>query len=175
MSVQSIPKLLKPQTLAKDNQTLDGTIPLDAFARLVPSLASTEGEVKVSMRFSRLSKGHILLDLKVEGMFPLICQRCLEPYQQFIGNEVKLCPIHEDAQDEELPEGHEPVLLEQGNLNIYSMIEDEILLSLPTIPCHPFDECPAKDKVAEEGQEIKKDSNPPGQFAILANLKKHPS
>lgn len=175
MTIQSIPKLLKPQTLAKDQQVLSSTIPLSVFPRLADHTATTEGNIEVSLQFSALDKRQVLVDMKLKGDIPLICQRCLESYEQPIESEVKLCPVHEEDEGEHLPAGLEPVLLEQGNLNVYSMIEDEILLSLPTIPCHPLSECPARDKVITDEQGTKNISNTTGQFAILANLKKNPS
>jgi uncharacterized protein len=175
MSIQSIPKLLKPQTLARDNQALVGTLPLSVFPRLAEHLASPEGDIHVDMKFSSHTKNQVSVDLRVNGDIPLICQRCLEPYLQPIAGEARLSPIHEEDEGENIPEGTDPVLLEQGNLNVYSMIEDEILLSLPTIPCHPLSECPARDKVITDEQEIKNRSITTGQFAILSNLKKNPS
>lgn len=171
MTPHAIPKLIKPKVLAKDGQTLTGALPLCLFPRLADHLASEHGEVQVSLIATPLTKAYTAVDLRITGCIPLICQRCLEAYEQSIDVFAKLCPIPEEDEAEDIPDDYEPVILEQGNLNIYSMIEDELLLSLPTIPCHPLEDCPAKDKVVQDGEDVKNHSHHLGDFAIIRNLK----
>jgi uncharacterized protein len=69
-----------------------------------------------------------------------------------------------------LPETLDPVLVENGRINLKDLIEDELLLALPQVAMHPIGECvsqvpeqpPAGDESVRE--------NP---FAVLAELKRN--
>lgn len=85
----------------------------------------------------------------------LICQCCLESFEHPIHSQSRYRPVYTVEAARELNETDEPVLYENGNINVINMLEDEAMLALPTIP-----KCLACEK--------NKTTTSPSQFAILA-------
>ena len=72
------------------------------------------------------------------------CQRCLGDVRFEISAEFRLGLVFNDDQAKALPKRLEPVELdEEGRLDLWDVIEDELLLNLPDFPMHPQDECQA--------------------------------
>ena len=110
--------------------------------RLVESLASDVGLVSY-MLCGTQKDGRPLLELSVEAVVQMICQRCLEPYAQAVAAH-SLMPVARDEAQLALWERDDPlldVLLADAHLDVQMLVEDEMLLSLPAVPRHREGEC----------------------------------
>lgn len=129
--------------------------------------------VVVKCDFYRDDNHKPFMKLFVEGVVVLPCQRCFEPMDVGFSSEQELVLLVSEHQDEQnFAPDHEPVWLESGEwLVLNQVIEDEILLSLPTAALHDPKDCAVKFDddmdVTEELEEAERE-NP---FAILAQLK----
>jgi uncharacterized protein len=91
-------------------------------------------------------------------------------------SEFKLGLVTSDEQAQQLPKELEPFLTDDFTANLWSMVEDELLLVLPPFPLHERDQCPArKDLEAYEpdgsgAEPVRKSGENP--FSVLADLKK---
>jgi len=155
-----------------------GELPIAAMPRLAESLASDQGTVRYSLEFGRDSLGVAFVALQAEGALPLICQRSLEAFDWTIALSVRLGIIDREEKESALPPGYEPLLTATGELHPVEIIEDELILALPSVPVKPGAEgegeqswtalAPGVD-ADEEASEI--EAKKP--FAALAKLKKH--
>jgi uncharacterized protein len=168
-----LPELIEPLVLADRNASIEGELPVNRLDRVVGMLSDTSGKVVVKLHFARKGKlasieGHIA------AVLMLNCQRCLETVEWPVSSEFQLGIVSSLAQANNLPDGYEPLLLlDEDKIPLKSIVEDELLLSLPDIPKHPVD-CMAPD-IAKSGVLAKasetttqKTENP---FSILADLK----
>ncbi|MCM2971118.1 MULTISPECIES: YceD family protein [Larsenimonas] len=80
--------------------------------------------------------------------------------------------VSSDALAAQMQKRYEPVFVEDEQLDLFPLVEDELLLTLPQVLYHDEDECPvgqdalqSGDPVAE-GEETK--TNP---FSVLGSLK----
>ena len=127
----------------------------DAPAFILVTFEFTQNEFKKAM-----IKGHINATLSVE------CQRCLEPLTHYFDDDFALLI---DASDEEVKQYQfDTVYSEDGELNVYEVIEDELILSLPIILMHEETDCNAFWKSEAEEQTV---SDKPNPFAVLSTLK----
>ena len=168
-----LPKFIEPLALADKNASFEGNMPLNSLERLGDLLSDNEGNVVVKLFFSR--EGRLA---KVEGhisaVLALICQRCLGTVEWPIDNEVKLGIVSSLEQVALLPEGYEPLLLtDDDKLPLTHLIEDELLLGLPTIPLHQYacaiPSIPSSDLEQTSKATRSTRENP---FSILADFKK---
>ena len=53
-----------------------------------------------------------------------------------IANRVELALVEEGCREASLPQGHEPVELDDGRLFPARLIEDELIVSIPLVPKH---------------------------------------
>lgn len=144
-----------------------GVIPLAEMPRLQSLALPQEGEVSVSFEFGHnllnhaLIKGHYVADILVE------CQRCLEPMSYPVEQDFELLI---DAKDEDIESFQtDSVYTSDGYLDVFEVIEDELILALPLILMHEDTSCNTywKPEPVEDASVEKKD-NP---FAVLETLK----
>ena len=135
--------------LAASGGRLEGTIPPQALPRLGDRLAErldeqagtgsgTVGNLAWRIRGERDEEGRPALEVSIEGVIPLTCQRCLEPVDERVGQSTVLLIAHGEAELASLDEAsvHE-VVLADGPLDAIELVEDELLLTLPFAPRHP--------------------------------------
>jgi uncharacterized protein len=115
---------------------LAGQLGFEEMPRLTGLLQSATGSVRASLRFRQRDDGGLALTLEYETTVQLLCQRCLEPYAERIANRVEMALVEEGAAEDSLPEGREPVELDDGRLLPARVIEDELIVSIPLAPKH---------------------------------------
>ena len=109
-----------------------------------------------------------LIEGNLTGQVPLRCQACLTPYLWQMNIDVKLAHIYKEERESDVPEGYEAFLHERPDVTLVELLEDDILLSLPTFPKHPEGKCQALvEETPEEQEEVKKKISP---FAGLKDL-----
>jgi uncharacterized protein len=114
--------------------TLDFSFPVTSLARLA-ALAPAAGTpwagtvgsacLKTGFTFQAGAEGFPQLRLVVEGMLPLVCQRCLELLEWPVNVDVTLTMVRGDAEAAILTDPFDTVLL-----------ADEVLAALPLAPKH---------------------------------------
>jgi uncharacterized protein len=166
-----LPEYIDPLHLADKRGALKGQIPLKSLDRLADMLVNDAGAITVELFFGR--EGRLA---KIEGyiaaVLELECQNCLEAVKWPIDCTIKLGVVTSIDQANRLPEDYEPLLVEEGKIPLKNIIEDEILLILPSFPKHQhtcfvpkFDNNNVVPLVGDE------QSSPETPFSILAKLK----
>ncbi len=134
----SAPAHIDSMQFARSGGELSGHLAADRLPRLRDSLARED--VAVQYRISGITvAGRPSLRVQVW----LLCQRCLEPYQQALGLDVTL-PIARNAEQLSYWEDQDPLLdalVAESALDVATLVEDEVLLGLPVAPRHPDGEC----------------------------------
>lgn len=124
------------EALGSRQGVLGGELTIRELRRLAGMLHATGGSVRASLHFGQRSAGWVAVRLEYETVVELTCQRCLEPLSERIADTVDLALIASDALESYVPEGCEPVVLENERLNPAQLIEDELIVSLPLVPKH---------------------------------------
>ena len=130
-----LPEYIDPLHLADKRGELKGQIPLRSLDRLATMLVNDSGSIAVDLFFGRegrLAKieGHIKAVLELE------CQNCLGVVSWPVDCNIKLGIVTSIDQADRLPEGYDPLMVEEGKIPLKNIIEDEILLTLPAFPKH---------------------------------------
>jgi len=157
--------------LVRRNATYAGKFDAASLPRTVDQLAPEGGSAEVSWRIAGLTdpSGRPVLEVRVEGSVPLVCQSCLQPYTWPVAQCTTLLLARDerelatlDAEDE-----HE-VILAAAPLDAATLAEDELLLTLPFAPRCERVEC-AQSAVAGAADTIARAPAP--AFAALAAIK----
>lgn len=131
-----LPELIDPLVLADRRASLEGELPISDLTRLSELLFNSDGRVAVKLFFGRLGK-LATIEGQISAILSLKCQRCLESMPWSINGNIKLGIVGSLAQADKLPETYEPLLLDnEDKIQLKNIVEDEILLSLPSIPKH---------------------------------------
>jgi uncharacterized protein len=147
---------------AHRGEELRGEVPVAELPRLKDMLADPQGKVSYVLRGLCDKDGKPQLELSLEGLCILRCQRCLEG----LNYPVKLVSrlrLVSDSDESDVDDDEMDSIPVDKHLDVLSLLEEEMLLSLPIAPKHATGEC----QIAAEG--LAKSENP---FALLAGLKK---
>jgi uncharacterized protein len=169
MSVE-VPEVLDAWRMVAARRGFEGRLPLSSMERLRGSLLDTEGEVRFSLEFDRDALKVPYVELRIDAGLPLECQRSLQRFVHPVQLVQRLGLIRDEAEEAALPEGYEPLLVpEDGLLHSAELVEDELILALPTVPVMPGSEAVEREWSADE-EEVRR-ANP---FSALAGLKRDP-
>ncbi len=171
---ERLPVEVDPFRLAEARRLLQGDIPLAQMKRLLPLLASDTGTVRVSLEFGIDSMDVVHLVGNIQADLALICQRCLEPMAWPLQLDLALAFIHPDEDEAGIPGPYEPYVVETLPIRLTDMIEDEIILALPSIPRHEMTECSASQWIQDEATAAKESAEGEKQtdnpFSVLAEM-----
>lgn len=135
-------------------ETLRGIIPLQLLDRLRPSLLvdsessaqrglETDEAVRATLVFERDLAGSVWLGFELSVRLPMECQRCLQDMVWQGDMKGRWALSGSSDLEADLLE------LEDGMLDLWQAVEDEVLLSLPMAPMHAHDCAGGATEVAE--------------------------
>jgi uncharacterized protein len=167
-----LPKFIDPLLLADRNANIEGELPVSSLERVAGLLSNDDGTVSVKLFFGR--EGRLAtIDGHISAVLALKCQRCLEPLEWSVSSDIKLGIVSTLERANNLPDDYEPLLLiEEGKIPLVSIIEDELLLILPSIPKHQ-DDCAAPNMPNNKTTPLLKtvQATKENPFSKLADLK----
>lgn len=148
---------------------------LDLFARLAEEVGAQSGDVRVTLDFAIDAQGRREIRGHLEAELQLPCRRCLSPLAQPVESEFLLGMVTSDALAAELPSTHEPVLVEDEQLNLLTVVEDELILSLPQVVYHDEVDCKVSRDQLTSGEDAEASREPAASpFDVLRHLKGKP-
>ncbi len=128
-------------TLVGDARPVEFEIPLRDLPRIEPSLAVREGHAKGSIRVAR-ELGLAIADIQLEAQPQVVCQRCMQALEWPVVSRSRLALVPDLAAADRVPEGVESYVTEHDRVSIRELVEEEILLALPSVPkCAAGDAC----------------------------------
>ena len=160
--------------LATRGEALAGEVDLSRRPRVSDRLAPKTISAPIAWQIAgaRDALGRPMLSVIIEGILPLVCQRCLQPFDAPVAQRSELLLARNDAELERLDAEEAEVLLAATPLDAVTLVEDEVLLWLPFAPRHPEGQCTssvATTSGADPEQPVKATTSP---FARLAALRK---
>ena len=91
------------------------------------------------MAFRRSHDDMLLMELECEAELELVCQRCLEPVVHEVRERVDFAVAETEDSLAVLPQGTELIALNGDRFHPATLIEDELIVSLPLVPRHGDD------------------------------------
>ncbi|MCB8889766.1 YceD family protein [Vreelandella malpeensis] len=173
MLTSQLPSRVEPYKLATRRERLEGQVALDKMARLTEEAGEQTGECYATLEFGVDAQGRREIRGHLHATLSLACRRCLVPLEQDVSSDFLLGMISDEALASELPASHEPVLVENEQLDLLTVIEDELILSLPQVVYHDEAECfvSAEQLVSRTEGAEQENASRPNPFAVLGALK----
>ncbi|SFR49146.1 uncharacterized protein SAMN05216203_0848 [Marinobacter daqiaonensis] len=131
--------------MAETGAELEGTVPLvrlDRFRNAVFAIPEG-GDCLVRLEFSADSQRRRIVRGELETDVELECQRCMSGMTAHVSSAFELGLVTSDDKARQLPSELEPFVVEGEALDLWTMVEDELLLALPAYPLHEREDCPA--------------------------------
>ena len=150
-------------SFAREARSLQGDLLIAGLTRVLDMLTSSAGTIhyRVEGRLGERKRPQLLL--WIDGVLSVSCQRCLEgiDYPLAVENTLEFVGDEDDLTQEEIEDDSRDFLPAQAEVDVLALIEDEIILGLPSVPRH---ECCALPERAC-------DMHPASPFAVLGSLK----
>ena len=159
-----LPYEIDPRRLAAEGVHLEGQIPIGVLSRLSRMLGDTAGQIGVALSFDHAAGGGACIHGDIYARLALVCQRCLGQLAFDARIEIRLLPIGEGQAPPEVAAGYEILEMTADTLELERLVEDELLLAIPTVPRHPHGECTSPANCQLEPSTTESIQNP---FAVL--------
>lgn len=167
--LKDLPSLIEPSLLAFQGCRLKGRVALTQMKRLCNSLCDVRGDVYIDWLFATDDKQRPIIEGSMQTQLSILCQRCLQPMHWPIDTKTALIILNKEPnQDDKLPVKYEVLTLTSTQVQLITIIEDELILALPIVAKHtvcPSNEYQLPDSLAEHNTF----SNNP--FHVLSQLK----
>jgi uncharacterized protein len=150
---------------AAEGGRLEGEAPVAVFGRLADQLAGESGTLRWRLEGGLDAEGEPRLTVHADGRLVLRCQRCLGELDWALTLETVLRPVRvgQELPEDELENDTFDAVEMDGEVDVLSLVEDEILLALPIAPRHAACGRPEMS----EPEDARRES----PFAMLAGLR----
>jgi uncharacterized protein len=157
--------------LSASGESLAGEVDAADLPRVADRLATDAGAARLAWRLvgGRDAQHRPALTLTLGGSVPLLCQRCLQPFAAIVDQSTELLLARSEAELARLDVDEIEVVLATERLDPLTLVEDELLLSLPFSPRHADGQCESASPMVT-GQEMSQSRASP--FGQLGELKK---
>ena len=141
MLTEPLPTTLDVRKAAAREATVSGVLALPELARLQGVLASENGRVEAVFAFGRDEENRYVVTVSVDAEVEVHCQRCLDSMQVAVQSENRLAIVGDDDMAKQLPSQLEPWVVEEEQANLWALVEDELILSIPIVSYHDSEQC----------------------------------
>ena len=166
-----LPRQGDPRKFAQQGISLQGLVPIASLSRMVDAIEESAGEIQVDLVFGLSEEKKKIVTGHAKANVSLICQRCLSPVTVLVESNISLGIVWDEEHALALPEYLDPWIVGEGAADLYEMIEEEMLLSLPAVAYHQEPCIDSKLLVSGKPVEVKQEKNP---FQVLEQLKSSP-
>ena len=166
--IDHLPERLDLLATAEAGRALQGRLPVARLERVLPALASSDGELQVAFELGKDPAGIRFLTGTIRGEVTQRCQRCLEPVVQPLDLRFRLGLVQDEAAISSLPDRYEALLVTGEPASVVDIVSDEVLLALPLVPLHEQD---ARCEDILKDYQPAVDETRESPFAVLAKLK----
>lgn len=153
--------------------TFDGArLDLDKLPRLKESCVQIKCDVCAHVSFEQDANGLRIVKGTCEADLLLTCQRCGENYVEHVLSKFRFTPDYERAKECNLEQKYDFIELNnEGKIDLYEILEDGLILEIPTVPKHDEDDeaCARHGSSWQYGALDAEATTSP--FAALASLK----
>jgi len=143
LMLKKLPDWINPARLALNKVQLQGYAQVGQMSRLREVLfAPTDDldtlnslQIDCDWQFS-LSQRQVVCEGSLTANLPLLCQRCLQPLDWHLHTDIQYCWLTDEEHEDQVSDEYEIVNMVEIPLKLATVIEEEVLLSLPLIAKH---------------------------------------
>jgi len=173
MTNVKLPKRLDPVKSAQKRSSYEGVYVASDMVRLGDAVASILSDVSVKVEFAKDAQSLTYFHGTLAVQVMLVCQRCNQAYPYDVDTRFCFSPVQGSEQDDTLPDAYEPVEVDDhGEVDLFQILEDELILSLPIVALHADEDCSVQADDMSFGK-IEPEPERENPFAVLKELKRN--
>ncbi|HVK53972.1 MAG TPA: YceD family protein [Burkholderiales bacterium] len=146
---------------------IDGSIAVIDLPRLKDLVLVGDQTLQYTVRGDLTARREARITCTIHGFVSLECRRCLGAFAHALEIHSTLIFLPDESQLPLLEDEDDSIdyLVGEKTLDLFALIEDEIILALPLAPRHGAGEC-------EKSEGQRTSGGKPSPFAVLAKLKR---
>ena len=136
-----LPRHIDLERIGREPRAYAGKLPSQSMAKLMGLVDDAAGiEASIQVAWAQ-DQTHAAIRGECGAYVTLICERCLEPMDTRLAGEFEVLAVDRAQQADDLPVDQAVVEAPRGQLDVVSLIEDELILGLPVVPRHEDTAC----------------------------------
>jgi len=150
-----------------------GTYNIASMKRLSELLADKKGQITVDVLFGINEQNRPYFKGRAVGQLQLPCQRCMEAISNDIDISFELILVSSEYQSKKIEDDCEVLVVDTVPASFVEIVEDELLLSFPSVYMHEPSECNAT-KFMQDNRRVQLNEDEPQKenpFDALKDLK----
>ncbi len=161
---------IEPRKQAYLQSVYEGYVTLEDLPGIEDVVNSIE-EINVRLALYVEEQGLKIAEIDINGIIQVTCQRCLKPCDLEIESKSSLAIVNSEDDAKTLPDRYEPWIVEGNEADVYQIVQEELLLSIPVVAYHK-ENC-IDPRLLESGEEEIVIGEPKeNPFKVLELLKK---
>jgi uncharacterized protein len=166
-----LPTYIDPIQFAQQGLHLQGQIPLAEMSAIADKLANLKGTISANLNFGIDHEGFYYIKGSLETQVNLSCQRCMQTFVLPLNLKISLSPVKNEDGAKRLPSYYEPLAITEEPILLKTLLEEELLLSLPLVAKHDLKDCAVKiQKISLTGEEESSLPERKNPFDVLKKL-----
>lgn len=157
-----------PKEYGRAGRIWSGRVASNRFIRFCEEVSSVEDYVTVELRFGQDGHGRTTVNGSASVSCGLPCHRCAADMQHRINAEIDARIVHTETQASEIGDNIDVIVCDQGAVEVNTLIEDDLILSIPWQVCPSNEACEIDD--AEEYLDDSKSGERRQPFASLRDM-----
>src|SRR5690554_252015 len=168
-----VPITVDPVKSAGKQLTYLGTVPGKSLVRLQEMLIEPCADVDVSLSFDTDEQGIKRISGNAQVTVQACCERCGENMELTLASTFIYAPVTRRQAATDMPDDYEPFELdEMGEVNLHTLVEDELILAMPVVVKHDERECRVDTHAMQWGNVDDTPDVSDNPFAVLQELKR---
>ncbi len=167
---QRLPRQLNPRKFAYAGVEIEGSIDSATMTRLAEAVDSI-GDLSARLVFLMREDGKMVVTGTAKAGLAYQCQRCLQSMNETtVELDLLVALVRNEDEAKALPGTLEPWVVEEDEADVYALIEDELLLSLPVVSYH--EEACVEASLMSSGDDLEApETEKDNPFSVLSALK----
>jgi uncharacterized protein len=131
---QYLPRLVDAIKLSRQAAHMEGRVKLAELDRLADLMDGAGGDAEVKLQFGLDDHGRRTVSGEIAAVLPVLCQHCLQAMDFSVDIDLNVALTWSDDEARNLPSVLDPVMVanDEGEVDLYQLVEEELLLALPS-------------------------------------------
>ena len=136
-----LPEYVDVRKVFLENEKLSGFVASEKLSNMQDILVGENARVSAKLNFLKDKTGRRVVTGEIAATIEVACQRCLEPLELFIEDDISLIVVDDDESAQKLEKNYDGWVCSTHKLCLAELVEEQLILALPLVSVHSDSSC----------------------------------